>query len=82
MYILGVFQSHCRIHYVQGNKLLNVKKISTIVNMPTLKTPVDIQIFNGMVQFYHCFIKDFAFIMASITKLFQKTKMFEWTPKC
>jgi len=52
------------------------------MNMPTLKTPTDIQVFNGKAQFYHYFIKDFAFIMAPITKLFWKTKLFEWTPKC
>jgi hypothetical protein len=70
MYVLDVFQNHLRIHYVQGSKLLDPKKISTTINMPTLKTPTDIQVFNGRAQFYHYFIKDFAFIMASITKLF------------
>jgi len=32
--------------------------------MPKLDTPKDIQVFNGMAQFYHCFIHNFAFIMA------------------
>ncbi len=45
-------------------KLFDLKKISTIVNMPAPKTPKDTQVFNGMAQFYWSFIKNFAFIMA------------------
>jgi hypothetical protein len=52
----------------EGN-LSNLKKISTIVHMPTPKTLNDIQFFNGMAQYYRCFIKDFDFTMAPITKL-------------
>jgi hypothetical protein len=59
-------------------KLLNPKKIVAIVNMPQPKTPKDIQVFNEMVQFYQCFIQNFAFIMAPVTKLLWKTKTFEW----
>jgi hypothetical protein len=54
-------------------KLLDPKKISTIVHMPTPKTPKDIRVFNGMAQYYQCFIKDFTFIMAPIIKLLRKT---------
>ncbi len=46
------------------------------------KTPHKIQVFNGMAQFYRCFIKKFASMMAPITKLFKKTKVFEWTIEC
>ncbi len=35
-----------------------------------------------MAQFYRCFFKNFAFIMAFITKLLHKTKVFTWTAKC
>jgi hypothetical protein len=35
-----------------------------------------------MSQFYRRFIKKIAFIMAPITKLLKKTKMFEWTGEC
>jgi hypothetical protein len=35
-----------------------------------------------MAQYYKCFIKDFAFIMALTTKLLWKTEAFEWTTKC
>jgi hypothetical protein len=48
----------------KGSKSLDLKKISAIVHMPTLKTPKDIQVFHGMAQDYRCFIKYFAFIMA------------------
>ncbi len=35
-----------------------------------------------MAQFYRCFIKNFASIMAPITKLLIKAKVFEWTAEC
>jgi hypothetical protein len=47
--------------------------------MPTPKKPKDIHVFNGIAQYYWCFIKDFAFIMVPITKLLQKIEAFEWT---
>jgi hypothetical protein len=50
--------------------------------MPTPKIPKEIQVFNGMAQFYRCSIKNFASIMAPITKLFKKIKIFEWTAEC
>jgi hypothetical protein len=59
-------------------KLPNPKKIKAIVNMSPPKNPQQIQIFNGMAQFYRCFIKTFATIMAPITKLTKKTKNILW----
>jgi hypothetical protein len=56
-------------HASKEGKLPNPKKKLAIVCMPTSKTLKDIPIFNGMAQYYKCFIKDFAFIMAPITKL-------------
>jgi hypothetical protein len=50
--------------------------------MPVLKTPQEIQVFNGMAQFYRCFTRNFAFIMERITKLLRKTKVFKWTIEC
>jgi hypothetical protein len=37
------------------------------------KNPQQIQLFNGMTQFYKCFIKKIIAIMAAITKLTRKT---------
>jgi hypothetical protein len=54
-------------------KLPNPKKIQTIVQMFVLANPQQIHVFNGMVQFYRCFIKNFAYIMALIAKLMRKT---------
>jgi hypothetical protein len=60
-------------------KLPYPKKIQVIVNMPPPKNPQQIQVFNGMTQFYKYFIKTFVTIMAPITKLTKKTKTFLWT---
>ncbi len=43
---------------------------------------LQIQVFNGMVQFYKCFIKNFASILAPITKLARRTIIFLWTKEC
>ncbi len=50
--------------------------------MPPPKNPQQIQIFNGMAQFYKCFIKNFVAIMAPITKLTKKTQTFLQTEEC
>jgi hypothetical protein len=63
-------------------KTFNPKKIKALVKMLVPKTPQEIQVFNGMAQFYKCFILFFAFIMAPITKLFKKAEMFEWIVEC
>ncbi len=54
-------------------KILDLKKVHAIVNMLVPTNPQQIQVFNGMAQFYRCFIKNFVFIMAPITKLMKKT---------
>jgi hypothetical protein len=59
--------------FSKEGKLLGPKKIQVIVNMPTLKNLEYIQVFNGMAQFYICFIKKIVAIMAPITKLTRTT---------
>jgi len=63
-------------------KLIDPKKVQAIVNMPPPKNPKWIQIFNGMAQFYRCFIKNFVAIITPIIKLTKKTKTFLWTKEC
>ncbi len=63
-------------------KLLDPKKIQAIVNIPPPKNPQQIQVFNGMAQFYRCFIKNFATIMAPVVKLTKKTQTFLQTKEC
>jgi hypothetical protein len=59
-------------------ELPNPKKIQAIVNMPPPKKFPTIQVFNWMTQFLRCFIKNFAAIMAPITKLTKKIETFLW----
>jgi hypothetical protein len=51
------------------SKLLDPKKIQTIVRMRVPTNPQQIQVLNGMAQFCRCSVKNFTFIMAPITKL-------------
>jgi hypothetical protein len=71
----------CFIFSKEG-KLLDPKKVEAIVKMPVPKNPHDIQVFNNLAQFYQCFVKSFAFIMAPITKIMQKSEEFIWTQEC
>ncbi len=50
--------------------------------MPIPTTPQEIQVFNGMAQFYKCFIINFVSIMSPITKVLKKFEVFEWTKEC
>jgi hypothetical protein len=63
-------------------KTLDPKKIEALVKMLIHKTPPKIQVFNGMAQFYRCFINFFVSIMAPITKLLRKMEVFKWIAKC
>jgi hypothetical protein len=63
-------------------KTLDLKKIQASVKMLMPKTPQEIQVFNGMAQFYRCFIRNFTYVMAPITKLLKKIEVFKWTTKC
>jgi hypothetical protein len=63
-------------------KLSDPDKIQVIIKMPPPVNPQHIPIFNGMAQFYRCFIKKIVAIMAPITKLTRKSKTFLWTKEC
>jgi hypothetical protein len=64
------------------SKLFYPKKIHAIVNMHLPHNSLHIQIFNGMAQFYKCFINTFAMVMVPIIKLPRKTKRFLWIEEC
>jgi hypothetical protein len=42
------------------SKIIDPKKVEAFVNMLVPTTPQEVQMFNGMAQFYKCFIKNFA----------------------
>jgi len=55
-------------------KVMDLKKVNTLVNMPIPTIPQEIQIFNEMALFYKCFIKNFASIMSPITNSLRSLK--------
>jgi hypothetical protein len=64
------------------SKVIDTKKVEAFVNMLVPTTLQEVQMFNGMAQFYKCFIKNFASTMSPITKLFKNSEVFEWTKEC
>jgi hypothetical protein len=82
MCLYVIFKTDFRFIVFKEGKILDPKKVQSIVNMPVPINPQQIQVFNGMAQFYKCFIKNFALIMTPIAKLMKKTKPFIWTIKC
>jgi hypothetical protein len=61
---------------LKEGKPTNSKKIQVIVNMDISQNSLQIQVLNGMAQFYKCFIKIFIVHLALITKLAWKTIFF------
>ncbi len=55
-----------------AGKTPDLKKIEALVKMLVPKTP----------QIYKCFINFFAYVMALITKLLKKAKVFKWITEC
>jgi hypothetical protein len=47
----------------EKGEVMDFNKVEASVNMLVHVTPYKIQVFNGMAQFYKCFIKQFASIM-------------------
>jgi hypothetical protein len=79
MVFLGII---LRFIVFKEGKIPNPKRVQAIVNMLVPTNPQHIWVFNGMVQFYKCFIKHFAFCVAPTTKLMKKTKPFIRTIEC
>ncbi len=78
MCLHGILRHDIMFHSLQGREAIGSHK----KKMPSPKNPHDIQVFNGLTQFYRCFVKNFAFTMATITKIIWKSKEFIWTQKC
>jgi len=61
------------IVFKEGNTP-NPKKIEAFVKMPIPKTPQEIQVFNGMAQFYRHFIKKIYLYYGTNYQVIQKNK--------
>jgi hypothetical protein len=53
-------------------KFPDPKNIQTILNMQIPMNPTQIQVLNGMAQFYKCFFKNFGFFTEPIFKLMHR----------
>jgi hypothetical protein len=57
-------------------KIPNLKKVQAIMNILVFTNPQQIQVFNGMAQFYRCFIKNFVFYHGPNYKVDEEDKTF------
>jgi hypothetical protein len=65
-----------------GGVSVDQGKVKDVLNWMPPTTASEIQSFLGLAGYYRRFIKDFSKIAKPMTKLLQKNKDFEWTPKC
>jgi len=61
---------------------MDESKIQTIQDWPTLHRVKDVQSFLGFVNFYWCFINNYAEITLPLTCLTQKNELWSWTMDC
>jgi hypothetical protein len=85
----GIFRYHfgpCGIilgHVVsKEGKMPDPQNFKIILDMPQSQRPVDVQVFNGVVQFNRIYIKGYAHVMEPITRLMRKIEEFNWTEQC
>ena len=61
---------------------MELRRIATIVDWPTLKSVHDIQVFLGFCNFYRRFIEAYSRIVLAMTTLLRKSsEEFKWTPE-
>jgi hypothetical protein len=70
MHVPHEFMCYLGICGIQGRQAIRFEENFDYCSHADTKKPKDIHVFNGMAQYYKCFIKNFAFIMVPITKLF------------
>ncbi|KAL8115489.1 hypothetical protein AgCh_022113 [Apium graveolens] len=57
-------------------------KIEAVLSWERPKTPTNVRSFLGLAGYYRRFVKDFAKIATSLTKLTRKSEKFVWDDKC
>jgi hypothetical protein len=82
MCIYGMLLNFLGVIVSKEGKTHDPKKIKSLIKMLVSKTPQEIPVFTGMAHFYKCFIINFAYVMAPITKLVKKVEVFEWVVEC
>jgi len=57
------------------------EKVKGVLDWPTPKCVKDVQKFLGLVNYYHQFIKDFAFIARPLYNMVKKDQKWDWMEK-
>ena len=57
------------------------EKVKGVLDWPTPKCVKDVQKFLGFANYYHRFIKSFAFIARSLYDIVKKNQKWDWTEK-
>ena len=66
----------------QDQVKMDHKKVSAIKDWPTLTSKKQLQDFLGFLNFYQCFMQNFAQIAQPLNALTSVKKKFEWTTEC
>jgi hypothetical protein len=82
MCIYGIFKDDLGFYCFQRREITRSKENTSNSKHATTKESLMIQVFNGMAQFYKCFIKKIVVIMAPITKMTRKITTFLWIEEC
>jgi hypothetical protein len=80
MCIYGIFKNDLGFYCFQRKETTKSKEDTNNSKHPPPKNSQQIQVFNGMAQFYRSFIKSFVAIMAP--KMTRKTKTSFWIEEC
>jgi hypothetical protein len=66
----------------EGGISVDPSKVKDVLSWKTPQNVSDIRSFLGLAGYYRRFIEGFSKISKPMTELLEKSKTFEWTPKC
>jgi hypothetical protein len=66
----------------EGGIFFDPSKVKDVLSWKTQQNVLDIRSFLSLARYYTRFIEGFSKISKSMTELLEKSKTFEWTPRC